>query len=403
MKILLLNHNLKEHGTYFRAFQIARGLASRGHDCRLLTQSARRFYRRTFSREGLVEIVELPNFSVGIVKDDGWGPLDVMWRMKEALCGDYDLMVAFAHPPNVFYPAAFWKRFREKPLVVDWCDWYGRGGIFQVREEIRLYRQDAKGWRLAMQRWAECNEERMEEEIVKFADAVTVISRSLEDRAADLGVRRSRLLRFPSGAPLDQVSPLDKQECRRKLGIDPGPILFGYVANYHPDEHIFLEAVGKALRAVKGARVVVVGPPFTEGLAEEYGVAEGLMAVGRRPFEEIPVWLGACDVLLLPLADNISNRGRWPNKIGDYLASGRPIVTNRVGDAPEYVERGGAGVVTDPNVEAFAEGIVATAQQKHRWPTWGREARAIAERELSWSSINGRVAEFLESMDLLHR
>ncbi|MFH0795024.1 MAG: glycosyltransferase, partial [bacterium] len=287
--------------------------------------------------------------------------------------------------------------------VVDWCDWYGRGGIYRLREEIRAYQGMTKGWRLAIQRWAERREEGLEEEIVKFADAVTVISRALEDRAVNLGVSRTRLLRFPSGAPLDQIAPLDKQECRRKLGMDPGLVLFGYVANYHPDEHFFLEAVGKALRVVKGARLVVAGPPFTDGLAEDYGVEEGLMWVGRRPFGEIPTWLGACDVLLLPLADNISNRGRWPNKIGDYLASGRPIVTNRVGDAPEYVERGGAGIVTEPTAGAFADGIVAAAQQKHRWATWGREARAIAERELSWSRLNDQVADFLERLELLRR
>ena len=34
--------------------------------------------------------------------------------------------------------------------------------------------------------------------------------------------------------------------------------------------------------------------------------------------------------------DNLRNRSRFPNKFGDYLSAGRPIISNMVGDLKYY-------------------------------------------------------------------
>src|SRR3546814_16857697 len=54
---------------------------------------------------------------------------------------------------------------------------------------------------------------------------------------------------------------------------------------------------------------------------------------GRVSDEELPLYIGAADVLALPLEDDIVNRGRWPHKLGDMLEIGRAHVCTPVTNA----------------------------------------------------------------------
>jgi len=56
--------------------------------------------------------------------------------------------------------------------------------------------------------------------------------------------------------------------------------------------------------------------------------------VGPRPFAEVPVWMGACDLLTLP-----SHHEGTPNVLLEALASGRRVVATRVGGIPDVVHR----------------------------------------------------------------
>jgi hypothetical protein len=60
MRILCLNHNLREHGTYFRAFHLARELARRGHQMTLWTASEHHWYRPAESQQDGVANLRSP-------------------------------------------------------------------------------------------------------------------------------------------------------------------------------------------------------------------------------------------------------------------------------------------------------------------------------------------------------
>ena len=63
MRLLFLNHNLREHGTYFRAFHLARELAALGHDVTLWTASEEHWYRAPREQLDGVRIVETPSWN----------------------------------------------------------------------------------------------------------------------------------------------------------------------------------------------------------------------------------------------------------------------------------------------------------------------------------------------------
>jgi glycosyltransferase involved in cell wall biosynthesis len=241
-------------------------------------------------------------------------------------------------------------------------------------------------------------ERRAEMSMVRRAPRLTVISSFLERCALRLGADRRNVLRLPSGAPIDAIVPRDKEESRARLGleINPGTVAIVYTANYHHDENFILRSVRAALDRTGDSRFLVfaVSPPFTPGNLVKHGVADVVHEVGRRPFSEMPSWLGAADLLLLPYPDTVFNRSRWPNKIGDYLAAGRPTVTNRTGDFVELFRTREIGITAGSSPEAYGQAIADAILARDRWGAWGATARKLAEDELSWEHLAKELEAF---------
>jgi glycosyltransferase involved in cell wall biosynthesis len=410
LRILILNHNLRERGTWHRAWAIGRELGRRGHRVTLWTVAPDHYYRsqRRFHRPedgGILEVMT-PSWAPLAGPDDGWGPLDVAWRLARVLTEPMDLCYAFAHPPNVWLPAWAARRLRRVPVLYDWCDWY-EGGIFPKRAQARRLGLMPAGER-ALQRRVERWEIALERRMPRLADAgVTVISERLRDLALEAGRRADEVLLVPNGANLEGIVPMDPVECRRQLGLaeafggpEPvGPIL-GYVANYHPDQELLLESVARAVRQAPAMRLLVAGAPLDAALTRRLGLEGVVIHLGQWPAERIGLVLGAADALALPLEDNASNRARVPFKFTDYLAAGRPIVTSPVGDlagwfAPGAPDPIGAAAAPEPDAYGAAIAQVLTAEPSTR-AAMGRAARSLAEREFSWPRLTDRIEAFLK-------
>jgi glycosyltransferase involved in cell wall biosynthesis len=79
---------------------------------------------------------------------------------------------------------------------------------------------------------------------------------------------------------------------------------------------------------------------------------ERVLLAGRAPFETMPGWLAACDVLCQP-----SLIEPFGQALLEALASERPVVATRIGGPPEFVPLE-AGVLVDPgSVESIETGL----------------------------------------------
>ena len=116
------------------------------------------------------------------------------------------------------------------------------------------------------------------------------------------------------------------------------------------------------------------------------------------PFSEIPVYLGACDIQLLPMKDMIANRARVPNKIFDYYASGRPVVTSNIGDTGDYVRIHGTGLTAEDTPGDFARSMIELAITRELAEQTGKNARIIAEKEFCSQLITRNLLSFYFSI-----
>ncbi len=403
MKALFLTHNLPERGSYFRALEIARRLAVRGHEVDLGFISEWKKYRPAVREEpvgaGLLRFIEFPYRSYLNERQEGWGIFDNFWRTLRVLRGHYAFLYAFSHKPDCILPALL-GRFACPRLVLDWSDWWsGPEGLYQAcvlpSEAFRSLARPIRAFR----RLIFAAEQLWEPRVWRLADAVTLISSEFfRHPAVERAELQEKSFVMHSGAPLDSIRPMDKFEARSRcaLNLPPDAVVFVYVANFHTDERLLLEAFARHLAQHPQSFLIVVGSDFENLTPELHAVIRGRMLhVGRQPFQRVAEYLGAADVLLLPLTDIALNRARYPHKLSDYVAAGRPIVACDVGETGRLLRKYRIGLLTEPNSYSFAKGMSSILQVRSEWERLGAEVRQAAERHFNWDQLCADLFDFL--------
>lgn len=378
MNILFLNHNVAySGGTFFRAFHCARGLARRGHRVCLLTISP---WRRTgFDRRFVdgIDVVETPDLFWGRGRT-GWDPWDTLCRISFLKNREWDVVHGWDCRPVVIGPAMFGRwmsRDRAGILALDWCDWWGRGGT-QTERPGGISRF-----------FYEPLETMFEEAFRLRANVTTVISDALRSRAIELGVPPGQILNLPQGCDGECLPRGEQEEARRRLGIScQHGLLLTVGAVLRSDADLLFAAVRALHDRMPETRLYMVGRTGVEvprdlerdGVVQEMGfVTEAVL----RDFS------AACDAVVIPLADSLANRARWPSKANSFLAMGRAVVITRVGDLAKTLEEAGAAFMSDPEPTPFARAMEECLSDRDAWTNRVAKARQLATGLLSWDSV----------------
>ena len=129
-----------------------------------------------------------------------------------------------------------------------------------------------------------------------------------------------------------------------------------------------------------------------EAAAVDRGLGDRVRFLGRRDPTTMPVLAGAADALLVhlrpsPLADVVV-----PTKLNGYLAYGRPILCALGGEGAALLDRAAAGIAVTPgDPAALVAGVGALrALDDGERRAMGERGRAFARRELIRTSLLGR-------------
>ncbi|MFE6861302.1 glycosyltransferase family 4 protein [Nocardia sp. NPDC057668] len=128
-------------------------------------------------------------------------------------------------------------------------------------------------------------------------------------------------------------------------------------------------------------------------LSKELGVADIVEFTGRVPDEFVQTCLSTADVCLSPDPKNPLNDVSTMNKVVEYMAMSRPLVSFDLIEA--RVSAGAAAVYVPDNDEAgFAAAIGALLDDPDRRARMGALGRERVERELSWDTSRENLVDF---------
>ena len=100
--------------------------------------------------------------------------------------------------------------------------------------------------------------------------------------------------------------------------------------------------------------------------------------------------------LLIPLRSNVQDTARFPNKIGEYVASGNPMVTTRVGEIAHYFEDNVSAFIAEEYQEgSFAQKMQQLIDHPHEAKAVGIQGRQVGHREFDYKTNGEKMLNFL--------
>lgn len=163
------------------------------------------------------------------------------------------------------------------------------------------------------------------QKIWKNAKALLVLTSFIKNELIRHGVSADKVLVLPDAVDLEKFDiKISKDEARKKLGLPQDKKIVVYTGQLFDWKGAeMLVRAGEMLKSQNIEIYIVGGGGLPKATAN-------LHFVGQKPHFQIPLWLKAADVLVLPNTgeQKISRYYTSPMKMFEYMASGRPIVAS---------------------------------------------------------------------------
>ncbi len=228
---------------------------------------------------------------------------------------------------------------------------------------------------------------RSEVALLKRSDVVFVTSERLRERAA-ADARSVHL--FPAGVKFEEFDRvrLDGALPPRDIADLPRPIL-GYVGGLHPslDQALLMKVAAR----MPEASFVLVGPSYVD--TSTLAAGRNIHLLGERPHGDMPYYIKAFDVGLIPYRRNEYTDSVYPVKLNEYFAIGIPVVATDLPEIRRFNAEHGSLVTIAADAEEFSAGIARSIGSS----TPGEIAQRIdVARHNSWPARIAAMSKVIE-------
>jgi glycosyltransferase involved in cell wall biosynthesis len=237
--------------------------------------------------------------------------------------------------------------------------------------------------------------------MLSHLDGLVVITRQLKSLSTGLGMPERTVCVAPDGVDAKRLCQnLDRMEARKALQIPLDKIVVCYTGHLFTWKgvHVLVES-GQYLPDEYW--IYIVGGTVSDQQAlRQYMAARRLknvVLVGHVPYTEVPDYLAAADVVVLPNTSQrrISRDYTSPLKLFEYMGAKRPIVASDLPSLTEVLRHGENAVLVRPDdPQCLAQGIVRVIQD----PDIARRLSETAYTDVqhyTWEARAAKVFDFV--------
>ncbi|MBN1661416.1 MAG: glycosyltransferase family 4 protein [Anaerolineae bacterium] len=232
------------------------------------------------------------------------------------------------------------------------------------------------------------------------ARRIVVVTRGIEQRLKERGLGEKVVL-IPNGANTDLFRPVPEagSALRAKLGLDDKFLVL------YAGIHGLAQGLDSVLYAAQQLQdtpevhflFVGEGPKKAElrDLQDRLSLTNVTM-LPERPRHEMPAFLSAAHVALVPLRKLALFEGAVPSKLFDSWACGCPVLLSIDGEARRVLEQADGGVYVESENPAQMAQALARLEKDRTWlRTAGEKARAFVQEHYARDRLAARLEELL--------
>lgn len=391
-KILISHTSIYKRAGWGRIFPLAVGLAKDENQVTILTTNPHFSVLRKCIVKNGVNIIIFPEIIPARISRMGFGFLSLILKVLYVLFNNYDIVHSDnGHRPLSGIPCRVSKRRFGSLYVAEWYDWYGKGGQYDNKK--RLFKIILGQYEL-----------KYEIKDKKFADGIVVLSEILRERAKELKPNH-KIIKIHGGADVSSIPfIIDNSHLKDKYQISRSSLTLGYINSnsYRLAEYLPLINTIIKYKLSSCVKILVFGESDLLIKQLPVDVIEQMIFFGWIDFSKDYEKLQLVDVFFLFKQESLGNKAGWPNCIGDYLACGRPVLLNPVGEVVEFAKRYPiAFIETTRETEDIYKSIQYILKNINNIREDYKAIRKIAEEVVSWERKSKDLLNFY--LNLLYR
>lgn len=203
---------------------------------------------------------------------------------------------------------------------------------------------------------------------------------------------------------LERFSYLEVLKTKYEFGIGKDIYLTAYTGNVHSSNlkevrSLYL-AIALANRAGVPIRLIRTGNDYIDLFTpDEWRVINkyiiNLGFVSKATLNKI---LKSCDILIQPGVDDDWNKYRFPSKVPEFLASGKPVILPKTNIGLALINGYNALVLDPADANQIASCLIHWLPRRNHLLKIGLRGRSFAKNNLQWSNAAIKVRELLNNV-----
>ena len=287
-------------------------------------------------------------------------------------CIDSDIVFSDFITEVAYIPSIVLGKLFHKPIVLDLIDL----NFFSVTEFMRKY-------------------------FIKKADLIFAISYYLFNQAkSHYGCKNVSY--FPNFIDTDlfKFDIYFRNEKRKEFGLDGSDIVIGYTGSFAAYEglSVLIDAFKILKKKYPSVKLAIMGKAYFSGdeninkKLKDLNMQNDVLLIPSQPYENVPKFLSAFDILVCSKIDCEINRVANPVKVTEYISMGLPTVCSAVGGIIDTIDDGINGFLVIPgDVESLVKQLEWIIMNPKKSNEVGRNGRKKAVQEYNYAAMNESV------------
>jgi glycosyltransferase involved in cell wall biosynthesis len=273
--------------------------------------------------------------------------------------------------------------------------------MFLEMNEYPDAHKDSNSQKYIWQRWLlDRKIETFYKDVLHRLDGFALITEALIEHFKGQLNKRTKILHLPMTVELDRFDPSRKYD--RIENLDAPYIAFvGSMDDAKDGVNLLIEAFALISNEFPDYKLALFGfwaydTAKHQQRIKQLGIQDKVVYSKPIGSDRIVNLIMNAEVLVLPRPDSYQATGGFPTKLGEYLATSKPVIATRVGEIQNYLRHEESAFLIEPgSVESLVSALQEILTNPAKASKIGQGGRKVAESHFCSNIQSERLHQFL--------